>query len=264
MLSLLLIVVLSAASDSAVAQTRKSSRTKKTSVTKVKKEAKAKPSKKKSERKSLKEKEEREKLEGENREREKQKQKEEAVAVAQESAKVENIATMPKRIDFRAGVVFWNEVIEAQRNTTSGTLTTQSEGLTFTANKVIPYPTSRWSLTYGADFSVGFTKGYDPGGTFIDTLKNQRWFFFGGRVGLVKRTSPHTSFGFEVPAFMRMIAWELNDDTFKIDRESSFSVGVSFLYDIHFSSQSTLHLSMGNQYMWKSTLWTVAYERKIF
>jgi hypothetical protein len=184
--------------------------------------------------------------------------------VVQEKAKVEHVSTMASRTEARLGVMLFQEDIEATRAGTTGLMQMQSEGFSVGSTWTKPYEHSRWAYTYGVDISFGFIKGSSLNGTFNDILKNQRWVNFGGRVGMIKRTSPHTSVGFEVPAYFRMIGWDLNDDTFKLDKESSFSVGAELIYEIHFSSQSTLHMAMGNQYLWKSTMWFVGYEGKIW
>ncbi|OQW47631.1 MAG: hypothetical protein A4S09_15070 [Proteobacteria bacterium SG_bin7] len=190
---------------------------------------------------------------------------EESKAVEKESAKVEveKVETMPKRFEQRLGVLLWQENIDATRTTTSGIMTTQSEGVLVSVDWVNPFANSHWSYSYGADVGSGLIKGSNLNGTFNDVVGNQRWIFFGGHATLMKRTSPKTSVGFELPVLMRNIGWDLKDNNFNIDREWSFTAGLSLVYAIHFSSHS-LQMSIGNQYMWKSTVWGIAYQGKVF
>ncbi len=185
------------------------------------------------------------------------------VEVVKESTKTEIIETKPKSFEQRIGLSLWQENIEATRTATTGYMTTQSEGLMVALDWIRPYERSHWSLRYGADFASGFIKGSSLDGAFNDVVGNQRWIYFGGHASLIKRISQKTSAGFEVPILLRNIGWDLKDNDFKIDREWSFTAGLSLVYEIHFGSHA-LHMSIGNQYLWKSTVWTVAYEGKIF
>ncbi len=198
------------------------------------------------------------------KEKEKEEKKEEVKAVATERTKIEPIATMPKKLEIRGGLTLWQEAIDASRDSASGKLNTQSEGLAFTLIYANPFPHSRWSYTYGGDFGLGFIKGASNKRTFPDTVRNQRWVYVGGRVGVMNRTSTRTSYGFELPVLYRIISWDINDESFNPERDSSFSVGLALAYENHFSPTSTLHISIGNQYMWGATMWSIAYKRKIW
>ncbi len=213
---------------------------------------------KKSEKKSVK------KMKSEDKAAElKEKEKSEAQEVAQEKIKIV-VPTRAKKLEARAGITLWQEPLEAVRNSVKGKMNAQSEGLALSLSYDKPFPHSRWSYTYGADFGVGFIKASSADGVLADTLKNQRWVCIGGSVGIMNRTTVHTSFGFEFPVFYRTISWELNDETFAPDRETSFSAGLGLVYENHFSGRSSLHMSMTHQYMWDATVWLAAYQYKIW
>lgn len=163
--------------------------------------------------------------------------------------------------DVSAQFITWQEMIDASGPTISGTGRFQFNGYQFALSHNRPMGGIRWVRQYSSYLTMGTTKGIGESGTFSDEFKNQLWFSLGASAGLIYRTTAVSEIGFFAPVHFRLINWELaSNAAIELDKETSFSAGLGFLYAQRFTTKSALVISVAHQFLWDSTQWTIGYQ----
>lgn len=185
-----------------------------------------------------------------------------SVALAQTTRKKRTIRRDVPYKQLSTGFAMWQEPIEATKGADKTTFMTQSLAarIGMTYNQF--YPKSRWRKVYAADALFGTIKGKGSSLTIQDELNKQPWIAVQASAGWTYRTSPASEVGIFAPAILRHIKWDLADgSSLKMDRQTSFSIGLGGVYVNRFTRTQSLHLSVAHQQMWRATVWSATWEQ---
>lgn len=164
-----------------------------------------------------------------------------------------------KQISF--SLIQWQEFIKGQKSGIANETRTQSQGIQFRYGYNIPFRGSKWRHAYFADFSFGTLKGTIKTADVSDELRNQYWLSAAVAPALLVRTTPSSEIGLAAPMTLRLIRWNIKKEgDLLMQRTSSFSPGLSFIYLNRFTNRSILNVSLTHQFGWHATQWTVGYE----
>lgn len=166
-----------------------------------------------------------------------------------------------KYYDVSAQFITWQEMLDASGPSISGTGRFQFNGYQFGLSHNRPMGGIRWVRQYSSYLTIGTTKGIGETGTFTDEFKNQLWFALGASAGFIYRTTAVSEVGFFAPVSFRYINWQLAANAaIELEKETSFSAGLGFLYTQRFSTKSALVISVAHQFLWDATQWTIGYQ----
>ncbi len=160
---------------------------------------------------------------------------------------------------FGPKALLWQESIVATRGADTSELRSQFSGvaLGITYRKVTS--NIRWVQSHALDVGAGALVAKSAGTSFTDHLKNQMWYSATLRPGMSYRTTSRSELGFGIPLTYRAIAWELKDPALMLDRETSFSYGVSGTYVTHVSKSSSLLVEVTQHIPWKAFVWSIGW-----
>jgi len=167
---------------------------------------------------------------------------------------------MGKFNDFEIGAMTWQEDVNAHRSIYSTPITMQFVGLKgdYSYNHFF---SPNWRYHHTAEFAFGNTKGQGSIPQIGDVLRDQTWLMAGVSPGLMWRTNPRSELGFGLPIVYRYIYWHIQKDSgFSIDKGTSFSVGVSATYVVRFTSRHSVHVSVEQQHMWNTVIWSGGFD----
>ncbi|MGE0762225.1 MAG: hypothetical protein AB7N80_02990 [Bdellovibrionales bacterium] len=162
---------------------------------------------------------------------------------------------------FGPRLVFWQEKIPAKRTTNEADFYAQSVGLMMSAARRGKFGNSkRWYHSLGFEAAFGTVQASSLNIFFPDYLKDQPWFSAGLNPGIVYRGTAVTDIYLSIPAHFRKIMWSLKDPNFSIERESSFSAGLSLLSASRISHSTTIVAGFVHQYQWNATQWVFGFD----
>lgn len=163
--------------------------------------------------------------------------------------------------DVSAQYITWQELIDVTGAGAADNGRFQFSGYQFGLTHNSPFSNIRWVRQYSSYLTVGTTKGSGISSTFTDEFKNQLWVSLSASAGLIYRTTAASEIGFFAPIYYRYINWQLNDNAaITLDKESSFSAGLGFQFTQRFSTRSALLLTVGHQFVWEATQWSIGYQ----
>lgn len=181
-------------------------------------------------------------------------------AVAQETTtkKVKATTTRKSFSQLHMGYQLWQEAIDATSAGTTSEMLTYLHGFRIGYSWHKPLRNVRWVTVYGADLGLGLAKGA-AAAPLTDEVEDQSWFSITFNPGMMYRTTSKSEIGFYVPIAYRMIRWDLKAP-FDLDRDSSFSVGVTGAYVSRFSLKTSMMVTVTHQQMWNATIWGIGYQ----
>lgn len=163
----------------------------------------------------------------------------------------------------RLGMGMWQETIDLKTSLAESKMQAQSTGFLANIARNVPITNSRWAFNYSFDAGLGMIKGKGNNLSVPDELKNQFWMLAGLSAGFMYRTSPVAEIGFAVPAYYRVINWQLaSGSDLDVGRDSSYSVGAGGVYVARLNESSAIHLAVTHQYLWNATLWTAFWQHE--
>lgn len=182
-----------------------------------------------------------------------------AFVFAQEGPrKIKASTTKKKFSQFHVGYQVWQEHIDASSAGTESEMLAHFHGAKIGYSLHHPHKNVRWVTVYGADLGIGLTKGTATS-PLTDEVEDQTWFSITAYPGLMYRSTSKSELGILIPVSWRMIQWKLQDP-YDLDRDSSFSAGISLVYVNRFSLKSSMTVTLTHQQMWNATIWGVGYQ----
>ncbi len=163
--------------------------------------------------------------------------------------------------DVSAQYVTWQELIDVTGAGAADNGRFQFSGYQFGLSHNKPFSNIRWVRQYSSHLTVGTTKGSGISNTFTDEFKNQLWMSLSASAGLIYRTTAASEVGFFAPVYYRYIDWQLNENAaITLDKGTSFSAGLGFLFLQRFSTRSAMMITVGHQFVWEATQWSIGYQ----
>lgn len=159
-----------------------------------------------------------------------------------------------------ARLSFWQETIKAKRNGEKDTFPSQFFGIStvFTRReKIHQFP--RWLLTFGLEGAIGVVNATGTSPDFNDKVLNQPWFSLGVIPGIIYRGTSVTDIYLGIPLTNRWTFWKVKEPL-EMDRESSFSEGVSLLAASRLTPTMTFVAGFIHRSQWYATQWQVGFD----
>lgn len=172
--------------------------------------------------------------------------------------KIKASVTRQRYTQLHLGYQMWQESFDASSGGVPSEMLAHLHGFRLGYSWHKPLKNVRWVSVYGADFGFGMAKG-TAATPLTDEVKSQPWYMATVYPGLIYRTTSRSELGVLLPLSYRRVQWDVKAP-FELDKENSFSVGLTGLYINRFNLRNSFVVSISHQQMWSATVFGIGYQ----